>query len=147
MLKLALGEAVYQIPISATKPLTGHTLAGAGGALELISCCLMMQNEFLHPTINFVDSDPSCDLDFIPNIGHPETVDTMMSLSFWIWRLQRSLYTPCIQRLESCGCRFNESILYSHLGHHDSVPYTRPFLFLVQTRNPALIGLSRRGVF
>ncbi len=81
VLKLALGEAVYQIPISATKPLTGHTL-GAGGALELIGCCLMMQNEFLHPTINFVDSDPSCDLDFIPNIGRSETVDTMMSLSF-----------------------------------------------------------------
>lgn len=81
VLKLALGEAVYRIPISATKPLTGHTL-GAGGALELIGCCLMMQNGFLHPTINFVDSDPFCDLDFVPNVGRRQKVDTMMSLSF-----------------------------------------------------------------
>jgi 3-oxoacyl-[acyl-carrier-protein] synthase II len=42
----------------------------------------MMENEFLHPTINFVDSDPLCDLDFIPNIGRSEKVNTMMSLSF-----------------------------------------------------------------
>jgi 3-oxoacyl-[acyl-carrier-protein] synthase II len=81
VLKLALGEALYRIPISATKPLTGHTL-GAGGALELIGCCLMMQNGFLHPTINFVDSDPFCDLDFVPNVGRHQKVDTMMSLSF-----------------------------------------------------------------
>src|SRR5262245_27396154 len=80
-LKLALGEAVYRIPISATKPLTGHTL-GAGGALELIGCCLMMQKRFLHPTINFIDSDPLCDLDFIPNLGRYQKVNTMMSLSF-----------------------------------------------------------------
>jgi 3-oxoacyl-[acyl-carrier-protein] synthase II len=81
VLKLALGEAVNRIPISATKPLTGHTL-GAGGALELIDCCLMMQKGFLHPTINFIDSDPLCDLDFIPNVGRCQKVNTMMSLSF-----------------------------------------------------------------
>jgi 3-oxoacyl-(acyl-carrier-protein) synthase len=43
---------------------------------------LMMQNGFLHPTINFVDSDPFCDLDFVPNVGRCQKVDTMMSLSF-----------------------------------------------------------------
>lgn len=81
LLKLALGEAMYRIPVSATKPLTGHTL-GAGGALELIACCLMMHNGFLHPTINFSDSDPLCDLDFIPNVGRCQKVNAMMSLSF-----------------------------------------------------------------
>jgi 3-oxoacyl-[acyl-carrier-protein] synthase II len=79
--KLALGEAAFDIPISATKPMTGHTL-GACGALELIGCCLMMENEFLHPTINFTESDPLCDLDFIPNQGRPQKTDTMMSVSF-----------------------------------------------------------------
>jgi 3-oxoacyl-[acyl-carrier-protein] synthase II len=81
VLKLAFGEAMRRIPVSATKPLTGHTL-GAGGALELIGCCLMMQNGFLHPTINFTDSDPLCDLDFIPNVGRCQKVNAMMSLSF-----------------------------------------------------------------
>lgn len=81
ILKLALGEAAFQIPVSATKPMTGHTL-GACGALELIGCCLMMENEFLHPTINYTEPDPICDLDFIPNQGRSSKVDAMMSVSF-----------------------------------------------------------------
>ncbi len=81
ILKLALGEAAFKIPISATKPMTGHTL-GACGALELIGCCLMMENNYLHPTINFTESDPECDLDFIPNQGRPGKVDSMLSVSF-----------------------------------------------------------------
>lgn len=81
ILKLALGEAAFQIPVSATKPMTGHTL-GACGALELIGCCLMMENEFLHPTINYTEPDPICDLDFIPNQGRSAKVDAMMSVSF-----------------------------------------------------------------
>ncbi len=81
IMKLALGEAAIQIPLSATKPMTGHTL-GACGALEMIGCCLMMENEFLHPTINYTEPDPLCDLDFIPNRGRSEKVDTMMSVSF-----------------------------------------------------------------
>jgi 3-oxoacyl-[acyl-carrier-protein] synthase II len=81
IIKLALGEAAIQIPLSATKPMTGHTL-GACGALEMIGCCLMMENEFLHPTINYTEPDPVCDLDFIPNEGRSEKVDTMMSVSF-----------------------------------------------------------------
>jgi 3-oxoacyl-[acyl-carrier-protein] synthase II len=81
ILKLALGEAAFQIPVSATKPLTGHTL-GACGALEMIGCCLMMENEYLHPTINYTEADPICDLDFIPNQGRPAKVDAMMSVSF-----------------------------------------------------------------
>jgi 3-oxoacyl-[acyl-carrier-protein] synthase II len=81
ILKLALGEAAFQIPVSATKPLTGHTL-GACGSLEMIGCCLMMENEYLHPTINYTEPDPICDLDFIPNQGRAAKVDTMMSVSF-----------------------------------------------------------------
>lgn len=81
ILKIALGNAATKVPISATKPLTGHTL-GAGGALELVACCLMLQNEYLHPTINLLESDPLCDLDFIPNSGRARKVDTMLSLSF-----------------------------------------------------------------
>jgi 3-oxoacyl-[acyl-carrier-protein] synthase II len=79
--KKAFGESVYKIPISATKPLTGHTL-GAGGALELIACCLMMQHGFLHPTINYREPDPMCDLNYLPNEGCWRKVDTMVSVSF-----------------------------------------------------------------
>lgn len=81
LLKIALGEAMSKIPMSATKPLTGHVL-GAGGALELTACCLMLEHEFLHPTINFTESNPSYGIDFIPNEGRPTKVDAMMSVSF-----------------------------------------------------------------
>ncbi len=79
--KKAFGESAYKIPMSATKPLTGHTL-GAGGALELIACCLMMQHGYLHPTINYREPDPMCDLNYLPNEGCWRTVDTMLSVSF-----------------------------------------------------------------
>jgi 3-oxoacyl-[acyl-carrier-protein] synthase II len=81
IMKLALGEAAIQVPLSATKPMTGHTL-GACGALEMIACCLMMENQYLHPTINFTEPDPLCGLDFIPNRGRDERVSAMMSVSF-----------------------------------------------------------------
>jgi 3-oxoacyl-[acyl-carrier-protein] synthase II len=79
--KLALGEAMSKIPVSATKPLTGHVLGG-GGALELIGCCLMLEHQFLHPTINLSETDPSYGLDFIPEVGRHEEVDSMLSVSF-----------------------------------------------------------------
>ena len=79
--KLALGEAISKIPLSATKPLTGHVLGG-GGALELIGCCLMLEHRFLHPTINLSPGDSSYGLDFIPETGRHADVDTMLSVSF-----------------------------------------------------------------
>ena len=79
--KLALGEAMSKIPVSATKPLTGHVLGG-GGALELIGCCLMLEHQFLHPTINLSETDPSYEIDFIPEVGRCEEVDSMLSVSF-----------------------------------------------------------------
>ncbi|HXG53662.1 MAG TPA: beta-ketoacyl-ACP synthase II [candidate division Zixibacteria bacterium] len=81
ILKLALGESACRIPVSVTKPLTGHTL-GASGAMELVACCLMMEKGFLHPTINLEEPDPQCDLDFVPNQARAARVDTMMSVSF-----------------------------------------------------------------
>lgn len=79
--RLALGEAMSKISISATKPLTGHVL-GAGGALELVGCCLMLEHQFLHPMINISESDFSYGLDFVPATGRHKAVDAMLSVSF-----------------------------------------------------------------
>ena len=81
ILKRVFGDAAAYIPVSATKPLTGHVLGGAG-ALELVACCLMLQREFLHPTINFTDSMPPYGLDFVPNESRNRKVDAMLSASF-----------------------------------------------------------------
>lgn len=81
ILKKVFGEAITRIPLSATKPMTGHVLGG-GGALEIAGCCLMMANNYLHPTINFSDSPASAGLDFIANVGRTQKVDAMLSVSF-----------------------------------------------------------------
>lgn len=78
---LALGEAMSKISVSATKPLTGHLL-GAGGALELVGCCLMLDHQFLHPMINLGESDSSYGLQYVPTMGRHQNVDAMLSVSF-----------------------------------------------------------------
>ncbi len=79
--RLALGEAMSKISVSATKPLTGHVL-GAGGALELVGCCLMLDHQFLHPMINLSESDSSYGLEFVPATGRSQDIDAMLSVSF-----------------------------------------------------------------
>ena len=44
-------------PFSSTKSMGGHTLAAAG-ALEAIHCMLMLEHDFLAPSINVTDVDP-----------------------------------------------------------------------------------------
>jgi 3-oxoacyl-[acyl-carrier-protein] synthase II len=65
-LKRALGEYAYQVPISSTKALIGHTL-GASAAIEMVACVKSIQTGWVHPTINQEFPDPDCDLDYIPN--------------------------------------------------------------------------------
>ena len=42
----------------------------------------MLEHQFLHPTINLSETDPSYGLDFIPEVGRHEEVDSMLSVSF-----------------------------------------------------------------
>jgi 3-oxoacyl-[acyl-carrier-protein] synthase II len=49
------------ILVSATKSMIGHTL-GAAGAIGGISCVLALHTGLVHPTINYDDPDPACEL-------------------------------------------------------------------------------------
>ena len=80
-IKLALGEEAYRVPISSTKSMTGHLL-GAGGALEAAVCVLAMQHGVIPPTVNLVDQDPDCDLNYTPLQARHETINVAMSNSF-----------------------------------------------------------------
>ena len=80
-IKLAMGEEAYRVPISSTKSMTGHLL-GAGGALEAAICVKAIQEGIIPPTINLVDPDPDCDLDYTPLTARTDKVNVAMSNSF-----------------------------------------------------------------
>ncbi|MFC3395331.1 beta-ketoacyl-[acyl-carrier-protein] synthase family protein [Brenneria rubrifaciens] len=65
-LKKSFGKSVYNIPISSTKSYTGHLIA-ASGAMESIFCVKAIEESIAPATLNLLNPDPECDLDFIPN--------------------------------------------------------------------------------
>ncbi len=69
-IKDALGEHAYTVPMSATKSEVGHSLAPAGffGAM---AATLSFTKGMIHPTINYEEPDPLCDLDCVPNTARP----------------------------------------------------------------------------
>ncbi len=80
-IKSLFGERAYQIPISATKSMIGHTL-GAAGAIEALACIKIINTGIIHPTINYHHPDPACDLDYVPNQPRHQPVNLVLSNSF-----------------------------------------------------------------
>lgn len=69
-------------PISSTKSMTGHAL-GAAGVNEAIFSILMMQNDFIAPSINIDKLDERClGFDIVANVARNCKLETVMSNSF-----------------------------------------------------------------
>jgi 3-oxoacyl-(acyl-carrier-protein) synthase len=79
-IKNVFGKAGYNIPISSTKSMLGHSF-GAAGVIEAICCLLSIKTRIIHPTINYQERDPECDLDYVPNMARDHDVKVAMSLS------------------------------------------------------------------
>jgi len=73
-LKLALGEAAAQVPMSGLKSQIGHP-QGACGAAGVAATIVAMRNAQIPPTINLDKPDPECDLDYVPDIGRKQTIE------------------------------------------------------------------------
>ena len=80
-MKRAFGEHASTVAVSATKSVTGHLL-GAAGAVEAIFTVLAIRDQVAPPTINLDNPDPRCDLDYVPNVARPMTIDVALSNSF-----------------------------------------------------------------
>jgi 3-oxoacyl-[acyl-carrier-protein] synthase II len=81
VIKRILGEHAKQIPVSATKSMTGHLL-GASGSLGAVITVLAMLNQTAPPTINLTEPDSECDLDYVPDSPRPVAIRTAMANSF-----------------------------------------------------------------
>jgi 3-oxoacyl-[acyl-carrier-protein] synthase II len=80
-IKTIFGDRSNKVPISSSKSMVGHVL-GASGAMEAIACIKTIVEGYIHPTINLDNPDPECDLDYVPNVGRRQSVDTVLSNSF-----------------------------------------------------------------
>ncbi|TMC03386.1 MAG: beta-ketoacyl-[acyl-carrier-protein] synthase II, partial [Chloroflexi bacterium] len=80
-LKMALGEYAYKVPVSSTKSMIGHLLGGAG-AVEAVATLLCMNRGMIHPTINYEEPDPVCDLDYVPNQARRADIRIAISNGF-----------------------------------------------------------------
>jgi len=80
-LKQVFGPRAYQVPISATKSMTGHLL-GAAGALQAVITVMAIREGIVPPTINYTTPDPQCDLDYVPNVARRVPVRVALSNSF-----------------------------------------------------------------
>ncbi len=79
--KRAFGEHAKQLKISSIKSMIGHLLGAAGG-VEAVSTILSIYNQKIPPTINLVNPDPECDLDYVPLTGIDHSINAALSNSF-----------------------------------------------------------------
>ena len=77
-IKNVFGAHAYELAVSSTKSMMGHTF-GAAGAIESIMCILALRDGVLPPTINYRNPDPDCDLDYVPNEARHVQVDVALS--------------------------------------------------------------------
>jgi 3-oxoacyl-[acyl-carrier-protein] synthase II len=80
-IKRLFGDRAYQIPVSSTKSMIGHSL-GASGSLEAVACVSTILDQKIHPTVNYEWPDPECDLDYVPNTARSSRVDVVLSNAF-----------------------------------------------------------------
>ncbi len=80
-IKSVFGEHAYQLNINSTKSMIGHLL-GASGGVEFVVTTLTVMRDLVHPTINYEEPDPECDLNYTPNEPQKRAVRAAISNSF-----------------------------------------------------------------
>ena len=79
--KLAMGKHAFDLLMSSTKSMIGHSLGAAGG-IEAIFSILALRDQVAPPTINLENQDPACDLNYVPNEAQQAKLSVTMSNSF-----------------------------------------------------------------
>ena len=80
-IKAAFGDAAKRLVVNSTKSMTGHLLGGAGG-IESVFTVMALHAQQSPPTINIVNQDPECDLDYCANVARPMKIDIALKNNF-----------------------------------------------------------------
>lgn len=80
-IRRVFGAHADALCVSSTKSMHGHAL-GAAGAIELVAAIGALRDGVIPPTANFIDADPDCDLDYVPNVARERPVRAVLSNSF-----------------------------------------------------------------
>ncbi len=80
-IKATFADHAYKMTVNSTKSMTGHLLGGAGG-LESVLTVLALHNQVSPPTINIINQDPECDLDYCANTARDMKIDFAMKNNF-----------------------------------------------------------------
>ena len=80
-IKAALGDHAKKMVVSSTKSMTGHLLGGAGG-LESVFTVMALKDQKIPPTINMVEQDPECNLDYCANTARDAKLDIAVKNNF-----------------------------------------------------------------
>jgi 3-oxoacyl-[acyl-carrier-protein] synthase II len=79
--KRCFGDYAKKLAVSSTKSMTGHLLGAAGG-IEAVFSAMAVHDQVAPPTINLLNQDPQCDLDYVPNTARKMKIKTAISNSF-----------------------------------------------------------------
>ncbi len=79
-IKAVFGDHAYKLKINSSKSMVGHMLGAAAG-IEAIVCVKTIETGIVHPTINLINPDPLCDLDYTPHKAVEAKVDVALSNS------------------------------------------------------------------
>ena len=79
--KRCFGAHASKLAVSSTKSMTGHLLGAAGG-IEAVFSAMAVHEQIAPPTINLVNQDPKCDLDYVPNTARKMKIQIAISNSF-----------------------------------------------------------------
>jgi 3-oxoacyl-[acyl-carrier-protein] synthase II len=70
-----------RVPMSSIKSMIGHTM-GAASAIEAAVCALAIDEGVVPPTANFVEADPDCPFDCVPNEARRLPLEVVMSNAY-----------------------------------------------------------------